>query len=270
MAWARIDDNFFSHPKVRKAGKDAVMLYMAALCHCNAYLTEGFIADEVLELIGVQAFQTQPKKLAEQLVECELINRVEGGYQIHDYLKYNYSRDKVEELRIKRSEAGSKGGRPVNQNETKMKPNQNQTINQNETKMKPNQNQNETHTHTHINTHPLKELKESTTTTARDEISEIATVYEQEIGALTPIITNDILAVIDDYPLEWFTEAFREAARNNKRSWSYAEAILKRWKTDGFQIDKRIKRDNNRKPTKSLSAGLDEILADAPIFAEDK
>ena len=107
------------------------------------------------------------------------------------------------------------------------------------------------------------DINTSTTTRARDEIAEIVTVYESEIGALTPIITDDILSVIDDYPLDWFAEAFREAARNNKRSWKYALAILKRWKTDGFKVDGRQR--NNAGYGKRASIG-----PDIPGYVSDK
>ena len=70
MAWARIDDNFFNHPKVRKAGKDAIIFHMAALCYSNAFTTDGFIADVMLELIATQAFQRKANGLADRLVEC--------------------------------------------------------------------------------------------------------------------------------------------------------------------------------------------------------
>ena len=64
MAWARIDDNFFNHPKVRKAGKDAVIFHMAELCHSNAFTTDGFIAEDMLELIATQAFQRKARESA--------------------------------------------------------------------------------------------------------------------------------------------------------------------------------------------------------------
>lgn len=108
-----------------------------------------------------------------------------------------------------------------------------------------------------------KDINTSTTTRARDEIAEIVTVYESEIGALTPIITEDILSVIDDYPLDWFAEAFREAARNNKRSWKYALAILKRWKADGFKVDNRQR--------KNASYGKRaDMKPDIPGYVSDK
>ena len=187
-----------------------------------------------------------------------------GGYQIHDFLTFNKSKQEIELLNKQRAENGAKGGRPPKQTETDLVTNPVTGLLSKQPPIIPN---------TLI---PLshKELKDTTTTVsdAQNElIDSIVRAYEQEIGKLTPAVTNDILAVIEDYPLEWFAEAFREAARNNKPNWRYAEGILKRWKVDGYKVDTRTRKSNNgHKPAKSTSAGLDEILDGAPIFAEDK
>lgn len=57
--------------------------------------------------------------------------------------------------------------------------------------------------------------------------------YEENIGILTPMIAESIQDAQDEYPSGWIEGAIREAARVNKRSWGYCEAILKRWKVDG-------------------------------------
>ena len=58
-------------------------------------------------------------------------------------------------------------------------------------------------------------------------------VYEQNIGPLTPLIADALKDAEQSYPAEWINEAIELAVRNNKRSWSYCEAILKRWKEEG-------------------------------------
>jgi DnaD/phage-associated family protein len=58
-------------------------------------------------------------------------------------------------------------------------------------------------------------------------------VFEQEIGIITMTVAEELKAAELDYPPEWMVDAFKEAAKNNKRSWKYAEAILKRWKAEG-------------------------------------
>ena len=65
------------------------------------------------------------------------------------------------------------------------------------------------------------------------EPSTPARVYEQEIGALTPGVAEALAEAAERYPEEWVGDALRLAARHNARSWAYAEAILRRWESDG-------------------------------------
>jgi DnaD/phage-associated family protein len=58
-------------------------------------------------------------------------------------------------------------------------------------------------------------------------------LYEANIGALTPLVAEELKEAEQLYPYEWLEEAFREAALQNKRSWRYAAAILQRWATEG-------------------------------------
>jgi DnaD/phage-associated family protein len=69
-----------------------------------------------------------------------------------------------------------------------------------------------------------------------DAVAAVFKSYECEIGLLTGTIADDIKTALEDYPREWFEKAFQESARQNKRSWKYALAILKRWKVEGFQM----------------------------------
>jgi DnaD/phage-associated family protein len=77
--------------------------------------------------------------------------------------------------------------------------------------------------------------------------------YESEIGTLTAVISDDLQAALEEYPVEWITNALQEAARNNKRSWKYALAILKRWKAEGYQTVK--------KPVKNGKGDSREVVA---------
>lgn len=58
-------------------------------------------------------------------------------------------------------------------------------------------------------------------------------LYEEQIGTITPIVGEQLLAAEDEYPAEWIEEAFREAAELNARSWRYIERILQRWSEEG-------------------------------------
>ncbi len=61
----------------------------------------------------------------------------------------------------------------------------------------------------------------------------IFTLYEQNIGLLTPLIADELRQAEQDYPAHWITEAFQEAVSQNIRKWSYVRAILERWRTEG-------------------------------------
>jgi DNA replication protein len=71
----------------------------------------------------------------------------------------------------------------------------------------------------------------------------IFALYEENIGPLTPLIADALKDAEQSYPAEWISEAIELAVRNNKRSWSYCEAILKRWKEEG-RGSKQNRRDD--------------------------
>ncbi len=61
----------------------------------------------------------------------------------------------------------------------------------------------------------------------------IFVLYEQNIGALTPIMAEELMEAENSYPAEWIEDAFREAVKSNVRKWRYVEGILKAWATEG-------------------------------------
>jgi DnaD/phage-associated family protein len=64
-------------------------------------------------------------------------------------------------------------------------------------------------------------------------------VYEQNIGALTPMIAEALRDAEKTDSAAWVCAAIDEAVKNNARSWKYCEAILSRWRKDGFRADTR-------------------------------
>ena len=92
MPWGRIDDSLYDHPKLDALGRNrlaCVGLNTLAQSWCNRWLTDGHVpADRVRKLGGTVA-------LAETLVTAGMWERTDGGYQIHDFLDYNDSREEV-------------------------------------------------------------------------------------------------------------------------------------------------------------------------------
>lgn len=74
----------------------------------------------------------------------------------------------------------------------------------------------------------------------------IYTLYEQNIGLLTPLIAEELREAEDTYPAHWIEDAFREAVRANKRNWRYVAAILKRWASGGRGGITREDQDSER------------------------
>jgi len=62
---------------------------------------------------------------------------------------------------------------------------------------------------------------------------DIFTLYEQNIGMLTPLIAEELKEAMKLYPETWIKDAINEAIALNKRSWRYIERILERWSTEG-------------------------------------
>ncbi len=58
-------------------------------------------------------------------------------------------------------------------------------------------------------------------------------LYEQNIGALTPLIADQITRAIEEYPDDWIEDALEEAVTYNRRSWRYVTRILENWRAQG-------------------------------------
>jgi len=84
------------------------------------------------------------------------------------------------------------------------------------------------------------------TYTELEELPDIFTLYEQNIGMLTPMIAEELREAEKLYPLNWIRDAIKEAVALNKRSWRYIAAILERWSAEG-KSDGTYRRDSTKK-----------------------
>ncbi len=58
--------------------------------------------------------------------------------------------------------------------------------------------------------------------------------YEENIGLLSPMIRQSILAALEDFTDEDISRAVRIAVENESRSWSFVAGVLRRWARDGI------------------------------------
>ncbi len=78
------------------------------------------------------------------------------------------------------------------------------------------------------------------------ERSNIFTLYEQNIGSLTPLIADELRDAERNFPDNWLKEAMRLAVENNARSWRYVLAILERWQRKGKDDDGKGRADSEK------------------------
>jgi DnaD/phage-associated family protein len=61
----------------------------------------------------------------------------------------------------------------------------------------------------------------------------IFTLYEENVGAVTPLLAEELKEAQAIYPDRWVEDAFRIALERNVRKWVYIRAILERWMREG-------------------------------------
>ena len=70
---------------------------------------------------------------------------------------------------------------------------------------------------------------------SEDEPPSLLTLYEQNIGLVTPMLLDELREAEDRYPRHWIDDAMREAVHANARSWRYIRKVLERWAANGRQ-----------------------------------
>jgi len=98
----------------------------------------------------------------------------------------------------------------------------------------------------------------------RDEVaadkSTVITAYEKNIGRVTPLIDRSLREMEREYSPPWVTAAIQEAVRSNGRSLSYVDAILQRWKRDGFKSGKKPPRKRHEMRGADVKRLVDEFM----------
>ena len=98
MAWFKVDDKLHSHPKVLGVPLRSMGLWVLAGAWSADQLTDGFIPRAVLPTL-----QAKPSD-ARDLVTSGLWLEVDGGWQFHDWLEFQFSRASTLARRAKDAE----------------------------------------------------------------------------------------------------------------------------------------------------------------------
>lgn len=103
MTWFKVDDKLAFHRKALAAGNAAMGAWVRMGSHAAAQLSDGFLSDSEVKLIG------SPKEVA-ALLRVGFLEVAEHGYLLHDFLDYNPSADAVLAKQDVRRQAGRRGG----------------------------------------------------------------------------------------------------------------------------------------------------------------
>ncbi len=119
MAWVKLDDGFAQHPKLMRAGPLALAMQVAGLCYANRFLTDGHIPAAVVPTLLPLGGVADVSDVVASLVKYGLWTESGEGYEIHDYLEYQPSREEALALREARRDAGRRGGEAKRDNRAK-------------------------------------------------------------------------------------------------------------------------------------------------------
>ena len=83
-------------------------------------------------------------------------------------------------------------------------------------------------------------------------------LYEENIGPLTPLISDALREAEAAYPSDWIEDAVRKAVSANARSWRYIDKILRSWKEKGR--DDQHRRDSEKDSRRYIEGELSDFV----------
>ena len=89
MVWFKVDDGFWSHPKVLELSDAAVALWTRAGAYCAGQLTDGEVKRSTIRMIGAD------HDAVVELVMAGLWDETSNGWTFHDWAEYQPTRDEV-------------------------------------------------------------------------------------------------------------------------------------------------------------------------------
>ena len=89
QSWVRLDVAYFRNDKIRRAGIDAALFHLAAICylgdHRNKRTESGILPVDAIEILAAETRTKNPQTVIDRLVKNELWHDHGGDWLIHDY-----------------------------------------------------------------------------------------------------------------------------------------------------------------------------------------
>jgi len=109
MAWARFDDRLHQNPKIARLSSDAFRLWVCSITFSCLNRTDGLLFDSDLSLSCPALGPKVRARCARELEEVGCWIKTSSGWEIHDFLEFNPSRDELDDAAAIKGKAGSYG-----------------------------------------------------------------------------------------------------------------------------------------------------------------
>jgi hypothetical protein len=97
--WVRLDDDFYDHEKFLNIAPEGIALWVVGLAWSSRNLTDGIIPAAKSRTL-LNTTDVNYSGVIEGLVEFGLWDPVEGGYRIHNFLRYQRAAEHVEAAKM--------------------------------------------------------------------------------------------------------------------------------------------------------------------------
>ena len=200
MPWVKIDDQMPDHPKIAALSDAAFRAHVTAICYAARNLTDGFIPMKKAKEFGSAR---SIKELVPALWEL-----AEGGFSVHDYLRYQPPRAQVlaerEAAKARMSAARSSTVRP-NISGNSLAPDPTPTPD------------------------PIPDPTPIPEPPSETGGRSLKTVWENRIGMLGSADRPEFNEYARVVPEQWFLDAIEETVtKANRPSWAFCRTVLKR------------------------------------------
>lgn len=101
ITWFKVDDHFWSHPKVLRTSSLALGVWVRVGSYCSSHLTDGLISDQTVYTICPESARVVDKAIVEleAVGLWEVADGPHPAHRFHDWASSNPSRDQVEARR---------------------------------------------------------------------------------------------------------------------------------------------------------------------------
>jgi DnaD/phage-associated family protein len=215
MSWVKLDDRYFDNPKIAALSDAAKVAHLESMTYCARELTDGHVP-----LNKAKALAGKPR-IVQELVP-HLWEPAANGFMVHDYLKYNPTREQVlrERESAKRRMFGRRSGEQTGEQQGEIHPTPVSPIPEGDLSKSP--------------SYPQIPVPTPRFPSPKLPARVVVVGFEQCFGRLlSPMELEQVRALEDEHPPDRIEYALREAAALNKRSVRYVQRTCERIERDG-------------------------------------